>query len=76
MAKEIQVCGDCTAGLANADWSHLDYDQDDEVGASIAAFVEELGLAPYVGEGPSDSYYRCPCCGMDAIGGGLWKSDN
>jgi hypothetical protein len=72
MTTEILVCSECAAGIANDDWTHLDYYDDDETNASVASFIEShgyLALCDVEADAPGGGYFRCPCCGADAIGG-------
>ena len=75
MSARITVCDDCAAGIANDDWSHLDHpDHSDTEQATVDAFLEE-GWLSSVGPARSAGYYRCPCCGSDAIGGHTFERE-
>jgi len=72
------VCDECTVGLANDDWSHLDYhheaDEADEVMTRITAMLEILGWLVPVGDADEPGYFDCGVCGEIQCGGGhLWK---
>jgi hypothetical protein len=80
--KTITVCNSCSAGIANDDWSHLDYhatsqEEADEAHASITGTLELLGFLCYCGPADEEETgcYRCPVCGKDYMGPGeLWES--
>jgi hypothetical protein len=76
--SDILVCSECAAGIANDDWTHLDFYDDDEVSTSVACFVESHGYLALVdaeADAPGGGYFRCPCCGSDAIGGATFSQE-
>ena len=69
---EITVCSSCAAGIANDDWTHLDFEhcsQEDSDAAmsSIQGSLELLGWLTHVGPSTYTGYIRCPICGDDAM---------
>lgn len=71
----IIVCSDCATGIVNDDWSHLNYnhcdsDDADEAMASIMGSLELWGWLSLLDSNvDTKGYFRCPCCGDDAIDG-------
>lgn len=66
MSTIVTVCSECAAGIANDDWSHMA----DEAMASIEATLELWGWLSLLNSNvDTDGYFRCPCCGDDAIDG-------
>lgn len=77
----IVVCDECGDAIRKGgDWSHLA--DDEETATSADAFVERFpnhevvdgddgakltSLQVEIRDG--NTYFRCPCCGFDALGG-------
>jgi hypothetical protein len=77
---EITVCSECAAGIANDDWTHLDFHHDtegaDEAMATIQGSLELWGwLSLKDGNVDTNGYFRCPCCGDDAIDGATFTAE-
>lgn len=73
----ITVCSDCAAGICNGDWTHLDAcDGADEAMASIAGSLELWGWLTLLDSNTNtNGYFRCPCCGDDAIDGATFTTE-
>ena len=68
----FDVCSTCSAGLANDDWSHLDYwDRSGEEVATAMASVEAMGMVAPVGEVPYA--FECFVCGANEYAGTAWE---
>ena len=72
----ILVCDECCAGIANDDWTHLDYHYDredaDETYHMIQATLESLGWLTFVGAANVDGYFDCYICDEISAGGGCY----
>lgn len=68
----FDVCNTCSAGLANDDWTHLDYfDPTGEAVAVAMASVESMGLVS-----PVDTVgyaFDCFVCGCTEYAGTAWE---
>ena len=68
----FDVCSTCSAGLANDDWSHLDYwDRSGDSVAAAMASIEAMGMVA-----PVDSVayaFDCFVCSGVVYGGTTWE---
>jgi len=65
----VLTCKDCACGIANDDWSHVDYHpSSSEVMASIEATLETLGYLSHLEAVDVGGYYNCAVCGDVDIG--------
>lgn len=72
---DYQVCDDCTPVLANADYTHLDYQYDESESETVMALID-YGMSVcggYIALGDRDkdidfSQARCDCCGTTLHG--------
>tara|TARA_R110000824_G_scaffold23518_2_gene84241 strand:- start:107 stop:625 length:519 start_codon:yes stop_codon:yes gene_type:complete len=63
MPPTIRVCSPCAAGIANDDWTHLDYHGDSEAAfAAIRARVATLGLLSFRESVDDLGDFTCECC--------------
>jgi hypothetical protein len=80
------LCDSCNAGVANDDWSHLDFhlvhhwclspEEADEEHARITSTLEWLGWLSHVGPYDPGGYWDCEVCGATCIGSGhVWEGD-
>ncbi len=69
---EIRLCHQCSCGVANDDWTHLDgyLDQEsaDEMYTSILASLECMGYLTMLGEQEAGGYWDCELCSGTMIG--------
>jgi len=82
-ASPILLCPECSCGVANDDWSHLDFVHPPEKAASqykaIHVKLEEVGyLIPIgpIGLPDSDNDLQCPICDGAFHGwmGHVWRA--
>lgn len=65
------ICHSCSVVFSNSDDSHIEED----LLATVEAFVESVGLVSLVGEVDNGGYWNCPCCGEIQIGSGvMWDT--
>ncbi len=69
---EIKLCHECSCGVANDDWTHLDahHDQEtsDEMHTSIMASLECMGHLTMQREQDDGGYWDCDLCSETIIG--------
>ncbi len=71
-----KVCDTCTVGLANDDWSFLDYrDASEDERNSVFVTVEHIGNVT-MGAELDMGYFMCFICNMDSIGGHYWHGED
>lgn len=68
---EVKLCHQCSCGVANDDWTHLDaQDQEtaDEMHTSIMASLECMGYLTMQREIENGGYWDCELCSQTVIG--------
>ncbi len=65
--QQHKLCDDCSCGVANDDWSHIDFwatsqDESDQEHASITAALETLGWLSHSHKSDDSSYFTCAVC--------------
>lgn len=69
----ITVCDECRPGIHNADWTHLDMndqEESDRLYALISANLERYGWLVEAGEADMPGYFACDLCWETQCGGG------
>jgi len=69
----VVLCDECTCGVANDDWSHLDMHNPrdaEEAMTTIKASLELYGRLTRAGDADMPGYFGCPLCGETQCGGG------
>ena len=70
----VTLCHECAYGVANDDWTHLDYHHDQEDAdralALVTANMELLGWLTLVGDADMSGYFDCALCWEIQCGGG------
>jgi len=64
---EHQLCDSCSCGVANDDWTHLDYwaasqEESDKEYATILATLEVLGWLSHSHKSDDCGYFNCAVC--------------
>ncbi len=83
--SQVRTCDECTRGIVNDDWTHLDYAYDsypdgyshhqmridaDQRMASIRGTLEIFGWLTLVGKSADNGCFTCPICSDIQYGGG------
>jgi len=59
---EYQVCERCACGVANDDWTHLDYIGSDDLTDRIFDNLEEIGFLEFFAHNGDHEDFRCAVC--------------
>ena len=74
----ILICDDCACGVANDDWSFLDYDLEPEESEaalqSISAMLELTGWLTATGR-TGEGYFTCALCNDVSVDGNEYATE-